>query len=325
MDMAGSEHPKVLHVDNHEVFLDSMDRTYLWKYEALQRQPWIRCVDVRSELSESEARQFDILMVGICGLPQHPRYPRRRRLPTAVLDAIPTRCVLFEDMREWTFEGGMDVVCEHVNRYYHYVIATYDCAELDRIRRTCPDLRKVFVLPHYINTTVFRDYGRPKIRDVILFGNTKVHKYPFRNRLKRLLLGSSLNVEIIDHPGYEQFDPEKCGEALAMKINESHLAVATPSTSDYLVSKYYEISACRTVIAGTMPSMGESLWDGNYVALRTDMPDQEILERLAAALADAKELSRMAGTMYNKIHGCHSLAAFVPAVKKILLEIGMSS
>ena len=319
--MTASPKPRVLHVDNREAFLQSMDRTYQWKYETLDRQHGIRCVDVRTEIKETEAREFDILLVGICGLPLHPRYPPEGRLPTAVLKIIPKRCVVFEDMREWTFDGGIDVVCEQINRLYHYVIATYECAELDRIRRSCPAIRKFFVLPHYINTQVYRDYGQPKIRDVVLFGNTKVHKYPFRNRLGRLLLNSNLNVEVVAHPGYEQFDTNKCGEGLALKINESRLAVATPSMSDYLVSKYYEISACRTVVTGTMPASGEAVWGDNYVALRTDMSDREILDRLSAALADPEGLRRMADTMYEKIHRDYSLDAFVPAVNEILREI----
>jgi VIT1/CCC1 family predicted Fe2+/Mn2+ transporter len=91
--------------------------------------------------------------------------------------------------------------------------------------------------------------------------------------------------------------------------------------SDYLVSKYYEISACQTVVAGTMPSSGESIWGDNYIALRTDMSDREILGRLSAALADPEGLRRMADRMYDKIHRYHSLNAFVPAVNEILREI----
>ncbi len=319
--MTLSPHPRVLHVDNREAFFDSMDRTYHWKYDVLAAQPGIRCVDVRAEIKKSEAREFDILMVGIWGLPLEPRYPLKGRLPTAVLGVIPKRCVVLEDMREWTFDGGIDALCDHINRFYHYVIATYECEGLERVRRNCPGIRKFFVLPHYINTQVYRDYGRTKIRDVILFGNTKVCKYPFRNRLKRILLNSNLDVEVVAHPGYEQFDADKCGEGLAIRINESRLAVATPSMSNYLVSKYYEISASRTVVAGTMPASGESIWGGNYVALRNEMSDREILERLSAALADPERLRSVADSMYDKIHRYHSLDAFVPAVNEILREI----
>jgi VIT1/CCC1 family predicted Fe2+/Mn2+ transporter len=70
-----------------------------------------------------------------------------------------------------------------------------------------------------------------------------------------------------------------------------------------------------------MPASGEAIWGDNYVALRTDMSDREILDRLSAALADPEGLRRMADRMHDKIHRYHSLEAFVPAVNEILWEI----
>src|SRR5205807_9705725 len=67
---------------------------------------------------------------------------------------------------------------------------------------------------------------------------------------------------------------------LARIINQSKISIATPPVGDYLVAKYFEISAAGSVVAGKMAAQGRPIWKDHYVQLEEDMSNVEILERL---------------------------------------------
>ena len=310
--------PSILYVDHRAPFWERMSRNYRYKHERLIEESRVTYADAASLGHQAADDDFDILLVGAFGFPLHPLYPAHGRIPDAAFGRARASCLLLEDMHDATFLAGRQALCQYINRHFDYLIAMYDCEELDGILQACPRLRNRFVLPHHVNTGIFRDYGLEKRWDVLFYGDDRAYRYPFRRRLRKLLETSTLNVEIVEHPGRQEYDPERCGESLARLINRSRIAIATPSTTDYLLAKYFEIAACRSVIAGEMASAGKAIWRDDYIHLDDGMTDAAILHCLEQALHDREALEGKAGRMYRRVHEGYSLERFAEKLMAIL-------
>jgi hypothetical protein len=158
----------------------------------------------------------------------------------------------------------------------------------------------VSILSYHIDPTIYKDYGLPKIYDVIFYGSTTKYVYPFRFRIKTLLKKSHLKVLIIEQSS--KYNINNCGIGLAKKINQSWLGVATTSNFDYLVGKYFEISGCNTCLVGNMNEQGKSIWGNNYVNIDQSMSDEQIISVIRNALEDKQGLSAMSTRMYQLMH-----------------------
>jgi hypothetical protein len=309
----------VLHVDHCAAFWHRMDRNYRHKYEAMRRHPAFTCLDVRDG-PRAYPHRFDVLIVGVFGCPLHPLFPATSVPPTAFNGAT-ARCLVVEDLHEGTYAGGLDGLCRHIDSHYDYLISTYDCPALEQVRALCPRLKQVFILSHYIDTRIYRDYGLPKEWDVLLYGNVNRTWYPFRKRLFDLIPGRIPRTKLVRHPSYVGYDPNRCGPALAQLLNRSRVAVATPSSYDYLVAKYLEISGSRCLVAGQMATQGRAIWGDRYLRLDPSMSDDEIVDRLRQALADADGLATMADAMYREVQGRFSLTTYSEDLLRIAAEI----
>jgi hypothetical protein len=281
---------RILHVDNVAAFWTRMSRNYRYKYEALMRHPAFTCVDIRDAAAIVEREPFDVVIVGVFGT--HPDGDFWCPLPA--LHAISRRAIVVEDLREVSLYGGVRGLSECISEHFHHLISTYDCVALADLVGRCPALGGVSFLPHHVNTSIFRDQGLERTIDVLLYGNVDRPYYTFRRRLFSLILDRLPNATRVEHPTYRHFDPERCGEGLARLLNRSRIAVATSTDDDYLVAKYFEISACGTVLAGSMASQGESIWEDNYIHLDERMTDDEIVERLSDTLTQIKAHQRSA-------------------------------
>jgi hypothetical protein len=289
---------RILHVDNVPVFWTRMSRNYRYKYEALQRHPAFKCVGIRDAASAAEREQFDFLIVGVFGT--HP--DGDFWCPFSALHGIPHRALVIEDIRDGSLYGGIQGLCDCLAEHFQYFVSTYDCAAVQDIVRQCPTLAGVFCVPHHVNTAIFRDQGLEKTIDVLLYGNVDRPYYSFRRRLFSVIVERVPNVRRVAHPTYGRYDPECCGEGLARLLNQSRIAVATSTDDDYLVAKFFEISGCGTVLAGSMATGGASIWDDNYVRLDEQMTDDEIVSRLADAIANFPTHQRTARRMSERIH-----------------------
>jgi hypothetical protein len=289
---------RILHVDNVAAFWTRMSRNYRYKYEAVRRHPAFTCVDIR-KASEAAARgEFDVLIVGVFGT--HP--DGDFWCPLEVLHHIPRRALVIEDLRDGALYGGTAGTCECLDAHFHRLISTYDCDALREVAGRCRALEGVSLLPHHINTAIFSDWGLERTIDVLLYGNIDRPYYTFRRRLLSLVEHRLPNVTRIAHPTYHRFDPERCGEGLARLLNQSRIAVATSTDDDYLVAKFFEISACATVLAGSMATQGEPIWGGSYIRLDESMSDEEIVGGLKDALSDLAPHKQAARLMSEKIH-----------------------
>jgi hypothetical protein len=295
---AGVRRIRILHVDNVAAFWTRMSRNYRYKYEALRRHAAFTCVDIH-EAAEAAARGvFDVLIVGVFGT--HP--DGDFWCPLEALHCIPRRALVIEDLRDGSLYGGIAGTCECLDAHFHRLISTYDCAALGEFVRRCRRLEGVSFVPHHINTAIFSDLGLERTIDVLIYGNVDRSYYTFRRRLFSLIEARLPNVTRVVHPSYQQFDPERCGEGLARHLNRSRIALAASTDDDYLVAKFFEISACATVLAGSMATQGEPIWGGNYIRLDESMSDEEIVRRLENALVDLAPHERVARQMSEKIH-----------------------
>ncbi|MCA9748906.1 MAG: glycosyltransferase, partial [Romboutsia sp.] len=101
----------------------------------------------------------------------------------------------------------------------------------------------------------------------------------------------------------------------------SWLAIATPSEYDYLVAKYFEISACNTVVVGNMANSGRHIWNDNFIEINEKMSDIEIIETIKKALNDKKMIKDKAKIMYELIQTEYNMIKYAEKIKKILNKI----
>lgn len=313
--------PRVLFVDDRKRFFHRMDRNYRYKYERLQKfleSDSFTMVDLGSLPSRLDPSRYALLLVGVFAAFPARTDPPEWIVPPEWFHKVNRRCVMVEDL--WPPRPDRDLA-EFLGNKYQYLISTYDCDGLTQLRKRLPSVRKAYVIPHHIDTDLYKDRGLPKIYDVLFYGNANPERYPFRHRLRRLLAGSRFKVRIIEHPGAHVFDEERCSEALAQLINQSAISIATPSIGDYLVAKYFEISAAGSVVAGKMPAQGRNIWKQNYVQLEEDMSDLEILGRLTAALQDKDSLRHKRDLMGKLVRQEYSLDRYVERLKAVLKAI----
>jgi hypothetical protein len=279
-------------------------------------------VDIRDDLARSNGAEVTILdrfamfaMLMFEGM-SYEKLVRR-------LEGIRNLVFLTSDLHEWSiFPDAISRIRGRrrfdpsLNRYdrlmamfdrldIRYLITSYECPELREIRRLRPSL-STFVVDLHVNTSIFRDYGLPKVDDLIIYGAANREGYPFRHRLSRLL-GRRFKVLRVAPDKSSSYDEDICGEGLARKICASWLGLATTEQFDYLVGKYFEIPACRTVVLGNMNAQGHAIFGDHYIHVDDRMTDREIVEIVRSALADRNRLKRCADRMYDVIHGGYSL------------------
>lgn len=316
---------RVLFIDDRKRFFNRMDRNYRYKYERIQKlleSGSFTTVDIGSIPSRLDPSQYALLLVGVFAAFPLRTDPPEWVVPPGWFHKVNRRCVMVEDL--WPPRPGCELA-EFLGNKYQYLISTYDCDDLTQLCKRLPSIRKAYVIPHHIDTELYKDRGLPKIYDVLFYGNTNPERYPFRNRLRRLLAGSRLKVRIVDYPGAHVFDEERCSAELARIINQSEISIATPPAGDYLVAKYFEISAAGSVVAGKMAAQGRNIWKENYVQLEEDMSDMEIVDRLTAALKDKDSLQHKRDFMGQVVRQEYSLDRYVERLTAVLKEITANS
>lgn len=318
-----------LFVERRRAFWARMDRNYRHKYERICTHPHFTTIDLSEETvvrahsgvacrdSSRDSSRHSALLVGIFVALTDSRDSHSIQALSPYLERFSHRCVMLEDMHSKPHEN----LYAYLNDTYTDVLATYECAQLAAIRDQCPNIRNAHVIPHHIDTDLYRDRGLPKRYDVLLYGNVHPATYPFRLRLRNLLRQSPFQVKILDDPGSETFDPTCCGESLAKLINQSWISIATPSKHDYLLAKYFEISACGSVLAGKMATQGSTLWRDDYVPLMEDMSDHEIQARIANALLSKDALHNMSRVVGERIRLKYSLDGYADKVAAVMDKI----
>ena len=120
-------------------------------------------------------------------------------------------------------------------------------------RQHMPELRHrpCYLAPHFIDDTIYRDYGLEKTIPVSVFGGHLLPGfYPWRAKLlaEIQLVFPTL---VYAHPGYQKGKSKPFvveGEAYARLLNQSHFSAADTTRLDYGVRKHFEIPASGTVL-----------------------------------------------------------------------------
>ncbi|UTR08165.1 glycosyltransferase [Alkalihalobacillus sp. LMS6] len=161
-------------------------------------------------------------------------------------------------------------------------------------------------LPHFVEPTIFRDYGLPKDYDFLLLGAVN-HVYPFR----QLILKTFENhpgFHYQSHPGYSfQYEETKqlVGTRYAMEINKAHVFFTCPSAYLYPVKKYYEALACRSLLlAPSFPEL-EALGfiPGTHFVF---VHEENLAEAATYYLNQKKERYRIMEKGFSFVHRYHT-------------------
>ena len=213
---------------------------------------------------------------------------------------------------------GCQFLSEKTKEYnIKHFLVYYNCKELNNIVTACPHLEKVYVLPFHMNMDIYNDYDLPKIYDILIFGRTDKEIYPLRFRLKELLLANQHKFKI----KYIPRNPPILGIELAKIINQSWLSLSTKSNFDYLVRKYFEISACKSVVFGNMPDQGRAIWGNNFIEIKDDMTDEQILYTLEKYLNKKEKLVTYINNMGKIIQEEYNSQKYASKILNIFHDI----
>ena len=167
------------------------------------------------------------------------------------------------------------------------VLMTYDKDQITHSARTfqtlgCP----IEFYPFSVDPDRFTPMGLPKKWDASLIGNMSSSYYPLRNAVHRALSGKPLNYH---HPTMGIFVKDE----FARHINESKICVTGSSSYKYLVQKYYEVTACGTLLMADMCMDAEHqgfIPGENFVEISAD----NVVEKVEYYLNHLAERNRIA-------------------------------
>jgi len=236
------------------------------------------------------------------------------------------RFLMLHDIHNYTF-GSFNNLVNNIKKYNN-VISLYDNYELDKIKELCGNSVKFHILPHHTETDIFKDHKLEKIYDVTLYGACRQTPYPFRHRLLNLLRSyknkSPIKINIIPDIPWIGRCAKYTGLGLAKILNQSYIAIATKSKYDYLLKKYFEISACKALLVGDMPESGKNIWNDNYVNINNKMTNKEILDILVNTVdklhKNDNELNKKINTMYDIMQKNYSLSKYYDKLYNIITK-----
>ena len=237
-----------------------------------------------------------------------------------MINKIKNRVIILEDMHEYTFLGGLDNLCNHLNKNFTGILHHYENnLELKQIRDMCPQIKYFNCVPHHINTNIFKNYLLEKEYDILLYGSTYHKIYSLRYKIMKALQKSNLNYKIIPQPSWDSLD--NSNEELSREINKSFITIADGSIYEYSVCKYFEIAASNSVVAGDQPKPIDTIFENDMIVLNNNMSDEEIINILKNNLRDKKKLLEISRRMYDKIHNNFNLYEYNNKLYNVSLKI----
>lgn len=301
---------KILFVENLSLKKDNpMSTCYNLKCYKIKNDNRFHFYDI-SENEKIDTSEYNTVIFGFRSIYLYKCYigntKRQIMQKNFELCKIKNKYFIIQDMHRKTYRN-IDPLCKFLNENNINIIFTfYNNNEAYMIRKKTPNVKHLY-LPHYIDTSLFKYMGLEKKYDILLFGAIHPSHYPFRKRLFDLILNNKnlFNVYYIEKP--EFFDPNVCEEGLAKLINMSKICIATKSKYDYMVGKYFEISMCKSLIAGNIPTDGINIFKNNIVELHENMTDNEIIEKLQSALINYDKYHDNIDYLYNYSNNNHSL------------------
>lgn len=193
----------------------------------------------------------------------------------------------------------------------------------DNFRKKFPQLKNMTKwLPNHVNTEIFKDYNHPKDIDMLMMGNTSKKWYPLRNTILKTLS---------NHPNFIYHSPPKqrivndnkkffVRERYAREINRAKVFFTCDSITQYVVAKYFEVPACKTLLlAPDSPDLYDLGFRSgeNFVAIN----EHDFVAKAKYYLLNDEERERIAENGYKLVHDRHSSAVRAKELLKMIEEI----
>lgn len=239
-----------------------------------------------------------------------------------IVDNIKEKYFIIQDMHQKTY-GSIEKLCEILNKNKFNIIFTfYNNTEAKIIRKLTPNC-KYHHLHHHIDTNIFKIHNEKDIDkdiDILLFGSIHPKHYPFRKRLFDLILNNKDKFSKIYFIEYDSsvFNPEHCEVGLSKLLNNSKICIATKSRYDYLVGKYFEISASGCLIAGDIPTDGKEILDNNILELTNSMSDDEIINKLTNCINNYEMYKDKINKLKNIVDTYYNLDKYIEKIINII-------
>jgi hypothetical protein len=167
------------------------------------------------------------------------------------------------------------------------------------------DVPAKYFLPHHFDLDVYKNYGLEKTFDVLIYGSMYEPLYPFRVRMRNLLLSNRdrYKIKYIEHCGYTNTETCIRRVELSMLINQSWMSLSVPmdhtQQRDDFLKKFGESSLSYSLILGYIPEEAELYYGTNYCRCTPDMTDEEILLAIDQELSDKKKILKKIESVYN--------------------------
>lgn len=227
--------------------------------------------------------------------------------------------VRLHDLHYFTRERKKFLIREEVK----YVFTYYR----DKFLEWYPELAdRMRWLPHHANTAIYKDYGKEKDIDLLMTGAMYEEYYPLRNMMFNRLKTRS-NFVYLSHPGYRTIEQNELnvyvGEKYAQQLNRAKIGLTCHSIYEYPVMKYFEITACNSLLLApyTEELADLGLIPGvHFVSINED----NFEEKAAYYLQNEQERKRISLNGMRLVHERHSTKTraqeFVEQIEDILKE-----
>lgn len=179
----------------------------------------------------------------------------------------------------------------------------------DPFMKRYPELtEKMEWFPHFVETTLYRDYGMNKDIDLLMMGAVN-DVYPLRQKIRTAYEGDARFI-YHPHPGYRTFHKREAAEHLigrsyAKELNRAKIVFTCPSVFRYPVIKYFEVLACHALLlAPTFPELEDLGFIPGYHFVAID--ETNFKDKATYYLTYATERQQIAEQGYQFIRQHHA-------------------
>ena len=221
-----------------------------------------------------------------------------------------TKCITYNEMYDFPTtlkeieESDVDlVICHHENdmKTYQAYYSNYHAQKNKKVQ---------FVhIPHSAEQTIFKDYGLPKIWDVLVVGRLNCKNtvgdshYPLRDRMAKLMqkMPSQYKCGIYKHPKSSNADShtDRYLIEFAQAINSTKIAVSCSGLPKSRFGKYIEVPMCNTVHCADLPHQDQVDFSNMLIEININMTDDEIINKLVYYLKHENELNKLRDVGYK--------------------------
>jgi len=193
----------------------------------------------------------------------------------------PVKCMRYNEMwnNRWTTSeivksGSELVICHHLNDMPNY-------KHLSEV--------KFVNISHCAEQTIYKDYGLPKINDVLLTGAISRH-YPFRARLRNIMLkelAGKVKCKVLNHPGGDLRNVHGAIlDGYAKEMNQSKITLTCSSAYKYRLGKYTEIPMSGSLLAADLPNEDQDFFKQFMLVLNPQDSDEVIAKQILEYVND---------------------------------------